>query len=165
MNVRIDMERLEGLVEETVLSTGFLLVEVKLGGSSKRPILRVFIYSPEGVGVEDCARVSRELGADLDKSELFPLNYVLEVSSPGADRVLQERKEYEIFRGRQVRLEIRNGSEGARTVVGTLGGIVDDVVSLDTIDDGEVKVLLRDIRKARLYMDYTKISKGKVDEF
>ncbi len=164
MNTRIDMERLEDMVEEVVLSSGFLLVDMKLGGSPKRPVLRVFIYGPEGVGVEDCARVSRELGSDLDREDMFTANYVLEVSSPGADRVFQARKEYEIFRGRRVKLEVSEGSEGTRTILGTLGEVDDDIVNLDTMKNGEVRVALKDIRKARLHMD-SRISKGRVDEF
>ena len=65
-----------------------------------RAVVRIFIDRPEGIGVEDCERVSREVSALLDVEDPIPHAYTLEVSSPGFDRVLRTRAHFERFRAR-----------------------------------------------------------------
>jgi ribosome maturation factor RimP len=159
------MDLLGETVDEVVTLSGFSLVEMALGGTPRRSILRVYIYRREGVGVGDCKRVSRELGVVLDEKNLFPGSYVLEVSSPGAERSLRGEQEYQIFRGRKVKLEVADENGGTRTVIGSLGELEGDVIKLEMGDGGEVSIPLSRIRKARLYIDWERVSKGKTDEF
>jgi ribosome maturation factor RimP len=161
----IDTDLLEDIVSDVVTSSGFSLVEWTLGGTPKRSILRVYVYRSEGVALEDCERVSRELGSVLDEKDLFPGSYVLEVSSPGAERALRGKEEYEIFRGREAKLEVTDEDGRARTIIGRLGPLADDAITLEVGSSGEVTVPFVRIRKARLYIDWERVAKGKPDEF
>src|SRR4030067_3471730 len=79
---------LRKLLEPGVSALGFELVDVEMAGSHHNATLRVYIDSPQGVNVDDCARVSRQLSALLDVEDPRPGQYTLEVSSPGLDRPL-----------------------------------------------------------------------------
>src|SRR5690606_32982606 len=84
-------------IEAGLGELGFELVELELGGTSRRPVLRLRIdrlageEEDAGVSLDDCARVSRALEARLEASERVPATYVLEVSSPGVERPLVRR--------------------------------------------------------------------------
>ena len=96
-------EPLETVVGEALDGLGFELVEWRRGGSRGRPILEVRIDRRDGerVTVDDCARVSRALEAALEAGALVGEQYVLEVSSPGADRPLRHAADWRRFVGRR----------------------------------------------------------------
>ncbi|MSR22909.1 MAG: ribosome maturation factor RimP [Gemmatimonadetes bacterium] len=132
---------LEGRVE----ALGMELVDLEWSGTQIRPIIRVRIDRPDsapgaGVTVADCGRVSRELERWLDEHPALPERYVLEVSSPGVERPLRRRRDYERFVGREVRIK-RSGSGGRGGVlIGVLCG-----VDKGGVDDGSegYRVVLR----------------------
>jgi len=98
---------------------GYELYAVEQGGAGGRT-LRISIDKPEGrVSLEDCERVSQVAGPLLDQADLIPGPYQLEVSSPGAERPLRSRDEYERFQGRRVNIRYRSGQAEA-VVEGTL---------------------------------------------
>ncbi len=82
---------LERLATRVTAEAGLELVEVSLRGSSRRRVVRVDIdrAGPDGVGLQDCQRVSEALGLELDREELLHSGYTLEVSSPGIDRPIR----------------------------------------------------------------------------
>src|SRR5262245_62668445 len=98
--MREDREaRLRERVTALLAQSDLELVDVELGGSSRGLVVRVLVDKPGGVSVEDCARVSRAVGDDLEASDAIPGRYVLEVSSPGIDRPLKRREDFERFAG------------------------------------------------------------------
>ena len=121
---------------------GFELVDVRWGGSKKRPSLRVRIDTPDsvpgegGVNVGDCAAVSRALEPWLDEREDLPAQYVLEVSSPGVDRPLVRQNDYRRFAGEQVAIK------GHDVLAGRARRLEGELLGLDT-DDGTDTVHLR----------------------
>ena len=80
-------------------------------------------WKREGVSVEDCARVSRDLSAVLDVEDVIPTAYTLEVSSPGLDRPLRHAADYSRFAGRRAKLVMREAVDGQMFFKGRLGGI------------------------------------------
>ena len=109
MASRTEQELLE-LVTPIVEAMGFRLVELGLHRSRGGSRVHVVIYRPEGVGVDDCAALSRNLKPRLELAA--GLGEVgLEVSSPGLDRVLKDPVEYEIFKGRGLRLWLRDAED------------------------------------------------------
>jgi ribosome maturation factor RimP len=156
---RID-EELERAVEVTLERLGFELVELEAAGRRNRPILRLRIDRPgsepgHGVSVDDCAHVSRELEALVDGWEGLPSGYVLEVSSPGLERPLRKRRDFERAVGREIALR---GSEplarGARRLEGVLLGIEGsggaERLRVRLGDLGEVEVPRSAVAKANL---------------
>jgi ribosome maturation factor RimP len=133
------------ILQRTLPGLGYELVDWE--SPVRGGLVRVFIDKPNGVDVEDCARVSNHL------THLFAVENVpyerLEVSSPGLDRPLKSAADFERFAGEQVKLTLREAVDNARRVKGVLRGIDDGAVRVDT-DAGSRSYALANIDKARL---------------
>jgi len=141
--------RLHELLEPGAQALGFEVLAVELVGSGGSTTLRVYIDSPTGVTVDDCARVSHQLSTILDIEDPVPNRYALEVSSPGLDRPLSKRQHFERVIGREVKVRTQHYVEGRRRFTGVLQQVTDDAVVVDV--DGEPYDLpFEDIEKARL---------------
>ena len=123
------------LLEPPVQALGYELVdlEARVGGNG---LLRVYIDRDDGVDLDDCERVSRQLSAFLDVEEPLPGSYTLEVSSPGVDRLLFRLDHYPAYVGEWIELRLRTPYEGRRKFKGTLKGIEGEDVVVQ-VDDQE----------------------------
>lgn len=147
-------------LEERIQRLGFELVDVQWAGSKHRPIVRIRIDRPDsepgrGVSVGDCEVVSRALESWLEASGAVPERYVLEVSSPGVDRPLRGRRDWERFTGKEVAVKGREVLAGRATrLEGTLLGLEesgDDArVHLELADGTQVRIPLSEISGAHL---------------
>ncbi|WLQ40304.1 ribosome maturation factor RimP [Streptomyces laculatispora] len=105
-------ERLRGLVEPLVSAEQLDLEEIEVSRAGRRRVLRIIVDSEEGVELDTCAELSRAISAQLDETDVMgEEEYVLEVSSPGADRPLTEHRHYVRATGRLARLQLREGGE------------------------------------------------------
>jgi ribosome maturation factor RimP len=138
------------LLEPTVASQGVDLVELRRVRAGRRTILRVVIHSAQGISHGDCARVTRLVEEVLEERGTPPGTYELEVSSPGIDRVLREAREFEVFRGRPVRIWLDEASP-EREITGVCEGLRGDGAVVVRREDGAESVVdwLR-VKKARL---------------
>ena len=154
-------ERVTALLRQSDLE----LVDVELGGSPGGLVVRVLVDKPGGVSVEDCARVSRAVGDDLEAAEAIPGRYVLEVSSPGIDRPLKRREDYERFVGEQVNVVTVEKIGEQRDHRGTLAGFdaATDSVMLALESGSTVAIPLGAIHRARLRRDPWGKAGGKGD--
>jgi ribosome maturation factor RimP len=144
----IEKERLFQLLEPAVEAMGFELADLD-AHFGRRGMLRLYIDRPGGVTLDDCQRVSEQIGALLDVEDPLPGSYVLEVSSPGFDRRLRTRAHFERFNGEQARIELKDALDGRRRFAGRLAGMEDDSVLIEV--DGETwRLPLNDIAVARL---------------
>ncbi|RUM58533.1 MAG: ribosome maturation factor RimP [Persephonella sp.] len=114
-----------------------------------RPILRVYIYDPKGTTIKQCEIVSRRLGELLDNEDLIPYSYILEISSPGLNRKLKNKEEYEIFKGRNIKIVLKEPMDKKNVFTGVLEGLEDDKVLIKD-NDKLIKIDLDNISKARL---------------
>jgi ribosome maturation factor RimP len=94
-------------------------------------LLRVYIDSPDGISVEDCATVSRQISALLDVEDPISGEYLLEVSSPGMDRPLYTLDHFARFAGELIKLRLRAPVEGRRNFSGVLKGVEEDDVVVE----------------------------------
>ncbi len=139
------------LIEPTVEALGFELVRVTFGGGRK-PTLQVMAERPDGtMSVEDCAQLSREISVLLDVEDPISGEFLLEVSSPGIDRPLTRRKDFERWLGFEAKVELFDQVDGRRRFKGKLGSLADDQLTMET-DDGPVTVAIGDVSKAKLLM-------------
>lgn len=111
------IEAIDREIESRVEELGFEFVELEWGGSDARPILRLRVDRPgstkgDGITVDDCVRVSRGLESWLDEASVLPERYTLEVSSPGVERPLIRRRDFERFAGHAVRVKAARAPEG-----------------------------------------------------
>jgi ribosome maturation factor RimP len=142
-------ERLLTLLEPLVARLGFELVDLEYAAGHRRGLLRLFIDGPQGVGLEDCARVSREVSALLDVEDPISAAYTLEVSSPGFDRVLRTPEHFGRFVGSRVFVELKEPRAGRRRYTGELLAVGADGIEL-AVDRERVVVGFTEIGKARL---------------
>ena len=139
------MNTVERLVEQVVEGLGFELVEFE--STPKGRLLRIFIDIERGITVDDCATVSNQLTRVFEVEEV---DYDrLEVSSPGLDRPLRKETDFERFAGQEVQLRLRMPLNNQRNYIGTLLGLKDGEVYLNT-GKGELTFAVEDIEKARL---------------
>jgi len=147
------VESLESLARPALTAMGLELVELQYRRENRGWVLRLIIDKESGITVEDCARVSTEIGNLLEVEELIGHAYTLEVSSPGLDRPLKREADYRRFAGRKARLTIREADGGSRVVTGLIGPVEEEAVRLNTTE-GELRVSFDRIVKARLDFDF-----------
>ena len=140
------------LIEPVVTALGYELVAIEHRRGTRSSLLRVYIDSPDGIGVEDCSRVSHQLSGVLDVEEPIAGHYTLEVSSPGLDRLLSKPQDYERFAGQMVKVRLHALLEGRRKLVGVLKGIEQDQVIIEE-EGKEWRLALHDIEQTRLVPD------------
>jgi ribosome maturation factor RimP len=138
--------RTEELIAPVVTGMGYELVDLQV--SNRGGLLRLFIDKPGGIGLEDCAAVSRQLTRVL---EVEGVEYDrLEVSSPGLDRPLRKARDFARFAGQKADVRMRTAdASGRRRFVGVLRGENDGRVSLE-LDGQTVALAIEDIDRARL---------------
>ena len=146
-------EKLIGLVEPLLGNLGFELVDLELSAGRGSGMLRVFIDRAEGVGIEDCERVSREISALLDVHDPIPMAYRLEVSTPGLDRVLRTPAHFARFAGAQAEIELAAPRDGRRRFTGRLAQVGATGIEL-TVDGAQVPLGYADIFRARLVPEW-----------
>jgi ribosome maturation factor RimP len=146
-------ERVQELAEQVTIDHGLELVHTEVAGPENKPIVRVFIDKPNGVTHEDCAAVSLHLGTVLDVEDFIHASYTLEVSSPGLERGLYKRADYERFAGKQAKIKSRQPITGQRNFRGTILGVDGDYVLFEDRTNGQVRVPLDWITKANLELD------------
>lgn len=145
--------RVQELAERVAIDHGVELVHAEVAGPDNKPIVRVFIDKPQGVTHEDCSEVSTHLGTILDVEDFIHASYTLEVSSPGLERGLYKRADYERFAGSNVRMKTRQAIGGQRNFRGRLVGLEGDDVIFEDRTSGQVRVPLDLIVKANLEVD------------
>ncbi|MGI6656453.1 MAG: ribosome maturation factor RimP [Desulfobulbus sp.] len=140
---------LQDFVDPLLTDLGMELVELQFRREGQGWVLRLFIDKEGGVTIDDCATVSREVGAYLDVEDLIEHAYHLEVSSPGLERPLKKAGDYERFAGRLARFKLREPLAGTKVVIGVLRGLDGGAVLVEV--DGQVVRIEREmISRARL---------------
>ncbi len=152
----LDEEVIEGVREilnPLLLEGGLELVDLEYRREGRGRVLRIYIDKEGGVTVDDCAKLSRELGILLDVHDVIPGSYNLEVSSPGLTRALKRPRDFERFRGKMVKIKTKMDIEDRRVFVGRLLDFADNVATV--LVDGRTYFIEYDkIEKANLELDF-----------
>ena len=156
----VDIQKLQSLAEPVVTGQGYELVDLEFKNELGTWILRVFIDKPKpepsegGVGLDDCAQVSRELSAVLDVEDAIPMHYSLEVSSPGLNRPLKKAADFARFVGKKAKIRTRHPvGDSRRNFSGTLVGVDGGTVKID-VGDQVCEVPVDDVEKANLVYEF-----------
>jgi ribosome maturation factor RimP len=155
-------QKIAAMIEPVVAEKGLSLVLVKINGDSGMATLQVLAENPEtrNIGVDECARLSREIAAILDVEDPIKGAYRLEVSSPGIDRPLTRERDFVDFKGFEAKVEIFPPIEGQKRFKGVLQGVEGSDIKLET-EQGPVALPLAAIQKARLVLTGELIAKTK----
>jgi ribosome maturation factor RimP len=157
LNTPQQLETLRQIAEPVCQAHGLSLVDVRFANEHGGLTLRVLIErldQPEGragVSLGDCQSVSRDLSTvlDVEAETLVPGRYRLEVGSPGIERPLVSRGDFERFAGREVRVQSQRPLSGRRRFQGTLRGLAGEAARLE-VDAELIDIPLADITKAHL---------------
>jgi ribosome maturation factor RimP len=139
------IDDLEPLAEQA----GLELVTIEVVGAHKAPTIRIYLDAPGGIGFDQIMASHEWIDAYLEETDPFPGAYTLEVSSPGIDRPLRKRSDFERFSGEQVVVLSREDGK-RRKHTGTLQGIRDDQVVIADEEGNETLVDFDAISKAHI---------------
>ena len=118
------MSKIEDLVlkmaEPFARNEGVEIYDVEFKKEGKDWFLRVYLFSPEGITIENCEAVSRALSDELDREDPIDQSYYLEVSSPGIDRVLSKDKHFESALGEKIDVKLFEAIDGEKMLCGIL---------------------------------------------
>ena len=150
----LNREAINEIIGRVTAREGLELVHWETVGPRNHFVLRIFIDKPGGVTINDCERVSNQVGTLIDVEDLIPNQYTLEVSSPGIERGLYKRADYERFAGSRVRLRTAEPINGQRNFKGKLLGISGDTVSLEADAAGHIDIPFEQIAKANIEYEF-----------
>jgi ribosome maturation factor RimP len=105
-----EQERIQELAENQLAGSAYFVVDTQVKGVKAVPKVTVILDGDQGIGIDACAEISRKLDKKIEEEDLFPKGYVLEVSSPGIDQPLKLVRQYPKHVGRQMRIQLRDGS-------------------------------------------------------
>ena len=141
--------RLTDMLAPAVEAIGYELWGLEFVRAGKHSTLRLFIEHENGVTVDDCAEVSRQVSAVLDVEDPISSEYNLEVSSPGMERPLFKLSHYEMFVGSEIQVKTRMPQFGQRKFKGVLLGVDNGMITLQTTQH-EIELMIDNIDKAHL---------------
>lgn len=147
-------ENLLKLIEPVVEGLGYECVGIEYNAHPKHGMLRIYIDAEQGVGMEDCTKVSHQVSGVLDVEDPIAGEYNLEVSTPGLNRPLFKLQHFEQFIGHTAQVNLFKPVAGRRKITGLIEKIEDGVVCLQ--ENGQVyEVPFQAMSKARLEPDYS----------
>ncbi len=144
------IRQVEELTTPLVEEEGFELWGAHLLTESGRWVLRVTLECENGISLDDCTRVHRQLSDLLDVHDLIPWRYTLEVSSPGINRPLLRPSHYQGFLGQPIRLQAKVPQDERRVFAGSLCEVEENGISLVDHEVGKVHIAWKDIVRARV---------------
>jgi ribosome maturation factor RimP len=138
--------QIENEIKPILARAGYHLLDVEVL-AGREPTVRIIIFAHNGVGIDDCVKVSRTLDRVMDR--YFAGRFHLEVSSPGLERQFKHEEEYDLFRGQLIRFLLQEPLNGEDVIEGILDGLQEQAVRLIK-DEGLLLIPIEAIQKARL---------------
>ncbi len=148
-------ETIEKIVTPIAKKSNCAVYDIEFVKEGSDYFLRVFIDTASGEGsasLDDCEAISRELSDELDKADPIDKAYMLEVSTPGIDRVLRKDEHFARFIGSKVDIGLYKAIDGAKCLTGTLKGFEDGVVTVE-LAKGDFSIKLAETTSVRLSLE------------
>lgn len=145
------------LAEEFLPDDTYYLVEVVIKGSDARQKVLVLIDGDNGVNIDVCASISRQIGHNLEENETIDKAYTLEVSSPGVDHPLLSIRQYQSRVGKRLKITLKTGEE----VIGKLLKSTEEILVISKeikkgkkIETEEIEIIYNDIEKSFVLISF-----------
>jgi ribosome maturation factor RimP len=153
------IDRVRAIADPILLSEGMELVEIEYRREERGWVLRLYIDKEEGITVDDCGHISREIERSLDVEDFMSTPYTLEVSSPGLTRPLRNEKDFLKYRNRLIKVKTLEPVENRKKFKGKLLGISEHRIEIE-VEDGVFEIPLSNVAKANLEIDQKVFHKG-----
>ena len=147
------VERVRAIADPLLVNEGMELVEVDYRREARGWVLRLTIDKEGGVTLDDCGRVSQQVGRELDVEDFIAAPYVLEVSSPGLNRPLRSEKDFIKHCNRLIKLRTVDPINSRQQFKGKLLGVSNNQIELE-MEEGIVQIPLAKIAKANLEIEF-----------
>jgi len=152
------LDRVRVIAEPILSNEGMELVEIEYRRESKGWVLRLYIDNERGVTLDDCTRISQEIGRNLDVEDFISNAYTLEVSSPGLARPLKKEKDFMKYRNHVIRVKTFDPIGKRRQFKGKLLGLSENRIEIE-IDRDTFQIPLSNVAKANLEIDWNMLWK------
>ena len=152
--IELDRDAIGKIIERVAAREGLEVVHWEAVGPRNNFVLRIYIDKPNGVTHHDCEVVSNQVGTLLDVEDVIPNRYILEVSSPGIERGLYKRADFERFSGSRGKIRTAEPIDGQRNFRGKLLGVVGDNISFVADDRGQLEIPYEQIVKANIEYEF-----------
>lgn len=149
MQTKDIIKKVEEYVNPIIEQNNYELVETEFVKEGANYYLRLYIDKEGGFSINDCEKVSRYLEQKLEEDDFIDKAYILEVSSPGIDRVLKKDSEYIKYKGRIVDIKLYKPIDKVKEFQGELIGLIDDKIYIKQ-DDKEISFDKKDVAICRL---------------
>lgn len=147
------IDRVRAIADSILISEGMDLVEVEFRREAGGWVLRLTLDKSGGVTLDDCTRMSREIGRSLDVEDFIENPYHLEVSSPGLDRSLKNERDFIRFSERRIKVKTMEPIGKQKSFKGKLLKCVEGRIEMET-DEGIVEIPLPNIARANLEVEF-----------
>lgn len=147
-------QRTEKLLEPILKANHFELYDVEYVKEGSNWYLRAFIDKEDGITVDDCELISRQLSDLLDKNDFIPDSYILEVSSPGLGRQLKRDKHFEKSIGEEIEIKLFKPIDKKKEYVGILKDFSQESLTIETENGESMEIPRSNIANARLTFDF-----------
>jgi len=147
------VRRLAQLVGPVVESFGCELIELQFRHEAPGWVLRLVIDNENGIGIDDCAKISREVAHLLEVEDPIEQSYSLEVSSPGLDRPLKRERDFLRCKGKKAKVVVREPIDGQNQCIGLIEAVTQESVTMRT-DHGIIEIPFTRMKKARLVIEF-----------
>lgn len=144
----------ENLLSEISIKNDIEIVDVQYVKENGDWILRIFIDKDFGITMSDCEKFSYMFSELIDKSDILQDSYILEVSSPGLNRVLKQEKSFKRFIGSKVKIQTHNFINNQKNFLGQLLNFKNGTVTIDDATNGIININFADIKKANLETEF-----------
>ena len=147
-------ERIEHIAKKACLDVNVALYDLSLKPASKGLIVLIYLTKIDGVTINECKRVSRIISEILESEDVIAERYFLEVSSPGLERALNQKKHYVSAIDEKVQISFADG-ENTVTAIGILKEVLPESIKIE-FEEAVKEIQLTDVKKAKTYFDYKK---------
>ena len=149
MQTKDIIKKVEEYVIPIINQNNYELVETEFVKEGANYYLRLYIDKEGGFSINDCEMVSRYLEQKLEEDDFIDKAYILEVSSPGIDRVLKKDSEYIKYKGRVVDIKLYKPIDKVKEFQGELIGLIEDKIVINQ-DNKEISFDKKDVAICRL---------------
>ena len=146
------VDRVRAIADPIISDEGMELVDVEYQRESKGWVLRLYLDKDGGVTLDDCTRISQEVGRSLDVEDFIQIPYTLEVSSPGLTRPLKTEKDFMKYRNSLIKVKTLDPIQNRRQFKGRLLGVSANQIEMEA-EGGIFQIPLSNVVKANLEVE------------
>lgn len=142
------VEQIKQILQPILEAHNTELIEISLGKARYKPVLQILVDKKGGITLEECSQINRQLSDILDKEDVIKESYILEVSSPGIDRPLKVKRDFEKAAGEVINVYTKAPVNGKGFFQAILYSVDEKFISLKTKDGDIIKISYENIHLA-----------------